>query len=81
MEHTSKLQTIFDIVRPFLNEDVALTPDTELFEDGLIDSLNVLQIIARLESSFSVAISPLDMTFDDFKTCSAIEKCLDKIKG
>ena len=78
MEQTSTLQTIYDIVRPFLNEEVSLDPETELFEDGLIDSLNVLQIIARLETTFSISISPLDMTFDDFRTCATIAECINK---
>ena len=81
MSNQETIKKIIEIVEPFLNEDIAIDPDTAIFENGLIDSLNVLQIIARIESEFGVKISPLDVTFDDFQTCATIFDRIISRKG
>lgn len=42
------------ITKSFLrnNKPVTFTDDTSLFEEGIIDSLGVLQLIAHLEESY-----------------------------
>lgn len=81
METESILKIVIETVTPFLNKQDDFLEDTEILESGLIDSLNILQVIAELERRFSLKIGPLDMTFDDFKTCRTISIRLEKLIG
>ena len=45
-----------------------IEPDTLLFEDGLIDSLNILQLIAFVEVRRGRAIPDRDIVMDRFRT-------------
>lgn len=45
-----------------------IDPDTQLFEDGLIDSLNILQLIAFVEVRLGRAIPDRDIVMDRFRT-------------
>jgi acyl carrier protein len=45
-----------------------IAPDTPLFEDSLIDSLNILQLIAFVEVRLGRAIPDHDIVMDRFRT-------------
>ena len=47
---------------------VQIDPDTLLFENGLIDSLNILQLIAFVEVRRGRAIPDRDVVMDRFRT-------------
>ncbi len=79
MDNETILKIVTETVNPFLNSQAGFTPETEILESGLIDSLNVLQVIAELERRFGLKIGPLDMTFDDFKTCKTITSRIEKL--
>ena len=51
---------------------VAIDADTPLFEDGLIDSLNILQLIAFVEARRGRAIPDREIVMDRFRTPRAI---------
>lgn len=52
--------------------DVSVHPDTPLFEDGLIDSLNILKLIAFVESRLGREISDREVVMSRFRTLNAI---------
>ena len=78
---SSRLEEIMEVVTPFLPKGCRAEAQTRLMEDNLLDSVNVVQIIAELERRFAVRIGPLDMSFDDFETCLAIAAAIDRLKG
>jgi len=49
-----------------------LEPDDDLLEDGLVDSLGVMRLIAFIETSFGYTVPPEDVTVDSFMSVSAI---------
>jgi acyl carrier protein len=64
-------------VRDFLSsrrgvDAAALTPSEPLFSSGLLDSLDVLELIAFLESSCGIRVSPFDVSIERFDTIGAI---------
>ena len=52
-------------------------PDTEIFKTGLLDSLNILNIIVFIENEFSLKINPFDINLD---TLGSINRICDYIK-
>jgi D-alanine--poly(phosphoribitol) ligase subunit 2 len=48
-------------------------------EEGLIDSLGVMRLVAFLEEEFDVKIPPQDLTIENFITVQAITTYLETI--
>jgi len=49
-----------------------LAADDDLLEDGLVDSLGVMRLIAFIDDEFGFAVPPEDVTVDSFMSVSAI---------
>ncbi len=47
-------------------------PDAEIFKSGLLDSLNILNIIIFLENEFSLKINPFDINLDTLGSINRI---------
>ena len=52
-------------------------PDAEIFKSGLLDSLNILNIIIFIENEFSLKINPFDINLD---TLGSINRICDFIE-
>ena len=50
----------------------AITPDAKLLESGLLDSINLVQLIQFLEEHFGVAIPDSDLVPETFESVSKI---------
>ncbi len=46
--------------------------DTELFREGIVDSMGVLTLIAFLEQTFEIQIEPQEMVLSNFETIAAM---------
>ena len=55
-----------------LPDDFELRPETPLLQSGLIDSLGMVDLVAYLEQSFSIAVDDDDMVPENFETVAAI---------
>lgn len=53
---------------------VTIAPDTDLFNSGIIDSFNMIEIIERLEERFLIGFAMEDLTLQNFGTVAAITK-------
>jgi acyl carrier protein len=57
------------------NKEV-LDPDLDIFENDLIDSMELLELIVHLESELKIKIDQELMTVDNFRSISSIVKTL-----
>ncbi|HXF95938.1 MAG TPA: phosphopantetheine-binding protein [Gemmatimonadales bacterium] len=48
------------------------SPDTDLFETGLLDSLRFVELLASLEEALGVTVSVEEIELDDFRTTARI---------
>ena len=46
--------------------------DTDLFEEGILDSLVFVDLLVHLETEFGVVVAPEELEFDDFRTINRI---------
>ena len=67
------LQYLTEVTHKTTNE-VILAPDTDIFEEGIIDSIGLLSLISFLEESFSVDVNPEDVTPMNFTSPRDISK-------
>ena len=48
------------------------SPDTDLLESGILDSLQFVELLMQLEQRFSLRIKIEDIDLDDFRTLARI---------
>ncbi len=66
-------QRLIDYIqKSYLSPKEALAPSTSLFRDGLLDSMKLVELISFVEESFSVRVSPMDITIENFDTVDNI---------
>ena len=67
------LQQTFDYLAQNNGGDqAAFTADDRLLENGIIDSLGLLDLVAFLERSFAIAVDDDDVSLDNFETVRSI---------
>lgn len=70
---SSHEQTILDhIQNAFLVELDALTVETSLIEEGIVDSLGIFRLVSFLEATYGVEFEPADVAPQNFQTIQAI---------
>ena len=54
-------------------EDYSLNEDTDLIEEGILDSLDAMTFLFHLEKEVNEKISEIDDEFDDFRIATLIQ--------
>ncbi len=65
-------------IRSIARSRVRVSRDTALFDDGILDSMNILDLIAFIETEFCIKLSDDDITLDNFRT---LKKIIDKFSN
>ena len=74
-------EKLLDIVETICDDEVVREDlDMDLVEEGLLDSLAVVELLIAIEDEFGVRLSPTEYDKEDFATVHKIEKVL-KEKG
>jgi len=70
------------IEKNLVGEDrrVAITDSTPLIEDGIIDSMGLMQIVAFLEERAGVRVPDDEVSPDNFETVAAIERLVERLR-
>lgn len=74
------MTTFTDALLRFVREDllegrdVAIDPDTYLFEDGVVDSLGILTLIAFVEQRCGRPIPDSEIVMEHFRSIRAIAR-------
>ena len=63
-----------------VRDDVDFENEKNLVEDGLIDSLDLTQIIAALADAFGVRINPGDIEPENFNSAESILSLVDRYR-
>ena len=75
-----------DIIRHFIvdeldDDDTPISIETHLFETGLVDSMNLVRLLAFLEEKFAVQIPVSTVNDQNFATIAAIGGLVDSIRN
>ena len=70
---------IFEFVREHfdIGDDPDYTPDVHLFDEGFVDSLGAVEIIAFVEEEFGIKITQKDITLYPMNTVEEIAKVVE----
>jgi acyl carrier protein len=58
-----------------------LTPDTDLFRGGYVNSLFAVEMVLYLEQTFKIRLADRDITPANFRTVASIAKLVDRTRG
>lgn len=70
-------ETLFKLFRESLNVEVP-SEDTDLFEEGMMDSLTLVELLLQLEQQFQITVSIEDLEIDDFSSIRRIDQFLER---
>lgn len=71
-----KLLKLLSEIRP----DVDFTAETELIDDGILDSMDVVSIISEIDDVFDVQIRITELDPENFNSAEAIWNLIQKLK-
>ena len=62
-----------------LKPGVDFTSSTSLVDDGLLDSLDVMNLSVELNDEFDIEITPLDVVPENFNSVEAITALVERL--
>ena len=78
-----KMELASFIEKNLVGEDrrLSITDKTPLIEDGIIDSMGLMQIVGFLEERTGVRVPDDEVTPDNFETVEAIDRLVDRLQS
>ena len=73
----SKILAKFITENFLFGDEGKLSPDTHLFEKGIIDSTGILELVAFIEDNYSINIKEEELVMENFHNIHAIESFLE----
>ncbi len=73
-------EKIADLLRDINGKDRISDFNMDLFENNMLDSLGIAQLVAALEENFNVEIDPEDILPENFSTINEIDALVHKDK-
>jgi acyl carrier protein len=72
-----KLQpTLIALVKKLNKGTAEITPSTDLFEAGVLDSLTLIELVVSIEQEFKISLKYNDIQHAHFRTVEELEKLL-----
>lgn len=73
---------IYEILHQIVNNIESIDDFSDLYDEFKLSSLDVVEIIVRIEESFGIEIDDYDLDLDNFRTVNSmvllVERRLDK---
>lgn len=63
-----------------VKSEIDFEKEKNLVDEGLLDSLEIVTIIAAIEDKFGIEIDPDDIDPDNFQSAEAMWEMIEKIK-
>ena len=74
-------QTIKEyILKEFAQDKTDLAYDSNLIQDGIVDSLGILMVISFIEKTYGAKIEPDDVVLENFESVNAIKALAERRK-
>lgn len=71
-------EKLLDIMEEVCDDKIVREdPDLNLFEEGLLDSLAIVEVLVAIEDEFGIRLSPTEYENEDLSTVRKIEQILE----
>ncbi len=64
-----------------VRSDIDFTTEKGLIEHGILDSLDIMEIVAEISDAFDISVSPADIIPQNFNSAEALWAMIQKLKG
>ena len=71
-----KIKEIMESIRP----DIDFENETNLIVDGLLESIDIVEIVMQIESEWNIVVAPSDLTEENFSSCNSIAELVKKLQ-
>ncbi len=71
-----KLLEILSEVRP----DIDFENETDLVSGNILESFDIVQIVAELDDEFDIEISPKELVAENFNSLDALEELIERLQ-
>jgi acyl carrier protein len=65
----------------FGHETIVIADDTDLFGQGLVDSLGLMRLVGHLEEQYRLSIADDDLVPDNFETIARLIEFVQRKRG
>lgn len=79
MEIWQMKEKIVEIIKN-MKQDQEFEVDTDLVEEGILDSFDIANLIIELEQEFEIEISGLDIIPENFSTVESMIRLIEKYR-
>ena len=76
-DYNEFISNIYQILQPFLKQDITLTEDSELVTELGLSSLQVMMLVEQIEDHFDISV-PLNI-LPDIRTVRDLAQQLEKL--
>lgn len=80
MKRVIKMEELMELLTA-LKPEIDFENETELIDDGLMESFDVITLIAEMEDQFGVEIPAEEIVPENFNSAEGIWNLLERIKG
>jgi acyl carrier protein len=74
LAQTKSIKEVLDEIRP----EIDFTSSQDFIGDGILDSYDVVTLVADLDDAYGISISGLDIVPENFQSIAAIQELLQK---
>jgi len=72
-------EKLLDMIEELCGDEIVREdPDIDLLEEGLIDSLDYIELLLKIEDEFGLKLSPLELTREEMATPNRIIAVVEK---
>ncbi len=74
------MEQLMEILRE-LKPDVDFAGQKRLFDDGLLDSLDIVSLVSEIDDAFDVEITVVDLKPENFNSVEAMMALIERLQG
>ena len=75
-----KLKEINNLIKYFKQQNKKVLPDTELFKSGILDSIDMIDLVMYLEEEYEIKIPETSLKLENFNTVKNISNIIYDLK-
>lgn len=74
------MEKLLEILRD-IDPDVDYENETALIDDGILDSMEVLELVSTLEDEFDIEVTPTELVPANFNSAESMWKMIGRLQG
>ncbi len=81
MEQNNRIRAFIEANMAAIDEEITLNDSDNIFENGFVDSMFAMQLVAFIENEFAIQLSNEDLDLRNFNSVENVVKFLDNKKN